>query len=52
MLDGSQVDDLCMMLSDRYSPEELIEVLGVTTQDVFERFMEECIEIDWSKVIE
>ncbi len=51
MLDGKQIDDLCMMLCDRLTPEELIEYLGVTTQDVFARFQDECIEIDWEALL-
>lgn len=52
MIDDYKLEALCAMLCDRLTPEELIEYLGVSTQDVFERFLDECVEIDWSKVLD
>lgn len=46
MLDSYQVERLREHLSDRFTPEELIELLGVTTEQVFDRFLEECLELN------
>lgn len=47
MVDGQAVADLRAILTDRFTPEELIELLNVTTADVFDRFLDECLEVDW-----
>lgn len=36
---------------DRLTPEELIEILGVSVEEVYERFFEECHKIDWEEVL-
>lgn len=46
MLDNDQVEQWKRILCDRFSPEELIEFLGVTTEDVFDKFLDECLELD------
>lgn len=45
MLDGEQVEQRCRLLCDRFTPEELIELLGVSTQDICDRFLDECLEL-------
>jgi hypothetical protein len=40
------------MVCDRLTPEELIEILGVSVEDVFDRYREECMKINWDEVFE
>lgn len=51
MLDETAVDELKFFICDRLTPEELIEALGVSTADVFERFRDEILELDMSEVL-
>ena len=51
MLDGREVDNLCGAICDKFTPAELIEMLPVDTQDVFEKFLDEILEIDWSDLL-
>lgn len=46
MLDEELVDDRRRLIADRLTPEELIELLGVTTEEVFDRFRDECLDLD------
>lgn len=47
MLDSEQVDTLRAALIDRFSPEELCEVLRIETEDIVDRFIEEVLRTDW-----
>ena len=49
LLDQDSVNQLCEMISDRFTAEELVEILGLTTEDVFNRYIEECLRVDWSE---
>lgn len=49
MLSYYQTDLLKSQLCDRFTPDELVELLGVTTEEVFNKFLDECIEKDWSE---
>lgn len=51
MIDADAVADLKAILCDRFTSEELIEVLGVSSAEVFERFFDECLELDLSEVL-
>jgi hypothetical protein len=51
LLDQSAIEDLKAILCDRYTPEELIELLGVDVQMVFERFLDECLELNLEEVL-
>lgn len=51
MLDETAITELKFMICDRLTPEELIEALGVSTADVFDRFYEEILELDLSEVL-
>ena len=46
MLDQDRVNEWRRLLCDRFTPEELIELLGVSVEEVFERFLDECLNID------
>lgn len=51
MLNETAVDELKYLICDRLTPEELIEALGITTADVFDRFFEEVLELDLGDVL-
>lgn len=46
MIDDTMVTELKLIVCDRYTPEELIELLGVSTGEVFERFYDEVLELN------
>jgi hypothetical protein len=46
MLDNESVDAWKQLLCNRFTAEELIELLGVSVEEVFERFLDECLELD------
>lgn len=46
-----EVNELRQRLIDRFTPEELIEALGVETGDVFDAFFDRCVEKNWEDVI-
>ena len=46
MTDQQLINERRSILCDRLTPEELIELLGVTTEEVFDKFTDECLEID------
>ena len=45
MLDQRLIDQLRMLVADRYTPEELIELLGVSTEEVFDMFIDQVLEL-------
>lgn len=50
MLDESAVEHRRAVLCDRFTPDELIELLGVSVEEVFERFRDECLELSWEDI--
>lgn len=51
MLDQAIVEELKFMICDRLTPEELVEALGVTVEEVFEAFLDKCLELNLSEVL-
>jgi hypothetical protein len=51
LLDQTVVDELKAALCDRYTPEELIEILGVNSETVFDKFLDEFLELDLEEVL-
>ena len=49
MLDNDKVDALLVLLRDRFTPEELCEILGLTVDDLFDRFTDEILTTDWDE---
>lgn len=47
MLDLEQVNHLRSVLVDRFTAEELCEILGLTPEDIIDKFTEEVMETDW-----
>lgn len=51
MLDYSNVENLLAAIDDKYTPEELVEILGLTNQDVFDKFLDEILETNWKGLL-
>jgi hypothetical protein len=45
------IEDIRYMICDRYTPEELIELLGVTVEEVFDRFQDEVMNLDLEEIL-
>lgn len=52
VIDNDEINQLMLKLSDRLTPTELVDILGVSTEEVFEAFLDQCIEIDWDVILE
>lgn len=50
MLDGEQVEQRCQLLCDRFTPEELVELLGLSTREIVDHFLDECLELNLEDV--
>lgn len=48
LVDEDTVETLIAFLDERFTPEELTEVLGITNDDIFDRFRDKILEHDWS----
>ena len=46
------VDELRSIITDRFTPDELIDILNIETEDIFDRFLEEILRVDWTEVLE
>lgn len=44
MLDQEEINNYRAIICDRFTPDELVDYLGVTVEEVFERFIDECLE--------
>lgn len=51
LLDQAAIEELKFILCDRLTPEELIEALGVTSEEVFEAFLDKCLELKLEEVL-
>lgn len=49
--DNEYIDDLNKVLNDRYTAEELCEILGLTVDALFYKFIDEIVEVDWSEIL-
>ena len=49
--DNEYIDDLNKVLNDRYQAEDLCEILGLTLDDLFYKFTDEVLEVDWSEIL-
>lgn len=49
MLDEHSIDQLRDMICDRFTAAELIEILDMPVCDVFDKFRDECMDINWSE---
>lgn len=51
VLDEEQVDNLVTKINDMFTPEEVTEILGVTVNQLLDKFRDEALEIDWDLVL-
>lgn len=51
LVDEDAVDTLLSFLDERFTPEELTEILGVTNDDIFDRFRDKILEHDWAEFL-
>lgn len=51
MLDNEKVNELLLILQDRFTAEELCEILGLTVEDLFDKFTDEILRTDWTEVL-
>lgn len=49
MLDMEQLNHLRSVLADRFTAEELCEILGLKPEDIIDRFTEEVMGTDWDE---
>jgi len=49
VIDETAFDELIALISDRFTPDELCEILSLNTKDILEQFREECLQVDWSE---
>lgn len=49
MLDVERVNELRSVLADRFTAEELCEILGLTPEDIIDKFTEEVMGTDWDE---
>ena len=45
-------DDYELVVAERYTPEELVELLGVTTEELISRFRQKLYQLDWREVLD
>jgi len=51
LVDEDAVDTLLSFLDERFTPEELTELLGITNDDIFDRFRDKILEYDWEEYL-
>lgn len=49
MLNDDVTEELRAILIDRFTSEELIEILGIDVGRLFDVFTDEVLEVDWSE---
>ena len=50
MIDQELVDERRLYLCDRYTAEELVSLLDISTESVFDRFFDECLDLDMEEL--
>lgn len=51
LVDEDAVDTLLAFLDERFTPDELTELLGITNDDIFDRFRDKILEYDWAEYL-
>lgn len=46
-MDIEMIEEYLNHLEDKYTAEELVELLGLSTRDILERFRDECVDLKW-----
>lgn len=52
MVDDDERDELYRRIEHRFSPDELIEILGLETTDIIEAFYDQVFQFKLSDVME
>lgn len=51
MLMTDELYDLLDAIDDRYTGEELVEILGLTSRDIIEMFQAKVMSTDWTDLL-
>lgn len=51
MLDPEQVLQLIKKLDDRFTAEELCEILNLTVDDMVDAFFDKIVEVNWDEFL-
>lgn len=51
LLDQETVDELLAQIDDRFTADEILEILCVTTDDVFDKFYDRILKVNWSEFL-
>ena len=44
-------EDYELLVAERYTPEELVELLGVSTEELIDHFRHKLMTLDWTEVL-
>ena len=45
-------EDYILLVAERYTPGELAELLGVTSEELIEHFKDKLYALDWTEVLD
>ena len=51
MIDEESLDQLSKVLNDRFTVEELCEILNLSVDDLINKFIDEILEINWNELL-
>jgi len=51
LVDEDLLQTVCDYLDERFTPEELTEILGLTNDDILDRFRDKVLELDWQEYL-
>lgn len=51
MLDAEQINQLYERLDNRFTADELCSILNLSVGDLFDKFFDEIIEINWEELL-
>jgi len=51
MIDDEWIDQLNKTLNDRYTVDELCEILKLSVDDLFYKFLDEILEVNWEELL-
>lgn len=51
VLDDDQVNELNQRINDRFTAEEVCEILGLTVTQLLDKFQDEVLEVDWETLV-
>ena len=51
LVDSERVEALLAAIDERYTPEELGEILFINNEDLFDKFLDLILERDWDELL-